>query len=130
VPPVAPSPPGGPTGPAAASGLTGVWTGSYVCAQGLTELTLTISASVVSERVTAIFRFSAHATNPDVPSGSYLMRGTYVDGVLNLKGESWLRRPGNYEMVGLTADVRGERPAAITGTIDDAPGCTTFSVRR
>ncbi|MBS4101828.1 hypothetical protein [Tsukamurella paurometabola] len=107
--------------------LAGIWTGTYVCNQGATALSLTLAdpASGPSR-----FDFSATPGNPGVPSGAYTITMSLDGADLVLTPLAWVNRPGNYEMVGLR----------VTGPIDSAttllagsvtyPGCTTFEVRR
>src|SRR4051812_16247580 len=86
--------------------VAGNWSGTYTCAQGLTDLRLAIFQSSASS-VTAIFKFSANSTNPAVPSGRYWMYGTYHhrSGKIVLRPSRWIKRPTNYMMVGLTGNV-------------------------
>jgi hypothetical protein len=118
-----------PTEPASASAtaLVGMWKGHYYCNQGLTRLELTISAGATSDALSAKFAFSADPSNPDVPSGSFAMQGTYVNGRLSLQGDHWIDEPVGYIMVDLTADV-GPNDHTINGAV--SAGCSTFSVDR
>ncbi|MER7177089.1 serine/threonine-protein kinase [Streptomyces mesophilus] len=132
-PPVADS--GQPTEPEAEdrSSVTGEWRGTYTCYQGKTGLTLTMSED--SGAVTATFDFYAVDTNPDVPSGTFAMKGTYSGGRLKLLGDHWIQQPEGYLMAGLAADVDGASPQTITGTVTDDDGtpsdsCSTFTVAR
>lgn len=118
-----------PAQPAGDAAVVGTWRGTYKCNQGLTALRLTIIESPSGDGLAATFRFSAHPTNPSVPSGAYTMRGTLEGGSLQLKGARWIERPGTFVMVGLNAQVTGDRPARIDGQVD-GEGCTTFSLQR
>jgi hypothetical protein len=117
-----------PPGVTAAS-VVGGWKGTYNCNQGLTTLRLTVIESAASGGLAATFSFSPDPSNPTVPYGSFLMRGSLTDGVLELKGERWIHRPGVYEMVGLSARVTEDRPTRLQGTVGGA-GCSTFSLER
>ncbi len=109
--------------------MAGNWSGTYTCAQGLTDLRLAIFQTSAS-RVTAIFKFSANSTNPDVPAGRYWMSGTYHrrSGKIVLRPKRWIKRPANYIMVGLTGDV-ADGNGSISGTVLDSR-CSTFTVSR
>jgi hypothetical protein len=109
--------------------LTGVWEGTYECAQGPTGLHLTIDDRA-DGNVGAAFEFAPTSDSPDVPSGGYSMTGNKADGTLVLEGHEWLEEARGYEMVGLRADV-GERGAddPLAGTVV-GEGCTTFEVER
>lgn len=103
--------------------VTGSWRGTYVCNQGLTNMTLTLAQRPNSVLVTGIFRFEGRA------SGSYTVRGTATSSTLSLRGDNWLRRPSGYEMVSLRAPLSSVNPDEIRGTVTGV-GCSTFSVRR
>jgi hypothetical protein len=93
-----------------------VWTGTYTCGQGLTDLRLTINDSGGGAQ-TAIFAFSADPSNPGVPSGSYTMTGNYSASGLVLKEDHWINQPDGYYMVDLVAPPpTGNR---IQGTVQD-----------
>jgi serine/threonine protein kinase len=114
-----------------AAAVVGSWEGTYTCTQGLTGLQLTISESSAGGGLEATFRFFPHSSNPSVPSGSFAMRGTFTEGVLELNGDHWIDRPDDYLMVDLSARVVGERPAGISGTVKSSgSNCTAFSVQR
>jgi hypothetical protein len=108
---------------------TGVWRGTYVCAQGVTGLFLTVRKREAGG-VTAVFRFFAVPENPDVPSGEFDMAG--MPGAetnhLDLFPQAWIRRPPRYLMVGLDGDY-DEITGAYSGQVD-GPGCSRFILRR
>ena len=109
--------------------MAGNWSGTYTCAQGLTDLRLAIFQTTAS-RVTAVFKFSANSTNPGVPSGRYWMSGTYRrrSGKIVLRPSRWIKRPANYIMVGLAGDVENNH-ASISGTVLNS-NCSAFTVSR
>ncbi len=119
-------------GPAAAqtnsAGLAGTWRGSYTCAQGLTALTLVITGA--GENLAARFEFSAHPSNPGVPSGSFTLAGRFEakTGEITLTPVSWIDRPPDYQMVPLSGRVR-DGGRAIAGRVL-TEGCSSFSVER
>ncbi|AKF05026.1 hypothetical protein [Sandaracinus amylolyticus] len=106
-----------------------VWQGRYVCAQGVTGLTLTVRP-VGADRVSATFSFYAVPENPDVPSGSYTMTGllSATSEVVQLVPERWVQQPRGYVMVAMsgTFDVA---QGVMRGRVD-GPGCTEFQLRR
>ncbi|HWE19431.1 MAG TPA: hypothetical protein VG758_19965 [Hyphomicrobiaceae bacterium] len=111
------------------SRLLGVWHGTYICAQGLTGLTLTISGSA-AEAVEAEFQFYAVAQNSGVPSGRFRMSGVF-DGaasVLVLEPREWLERPPGYLTVGMRTLVAFDLEQ-MTGTIS-GPGCGQVRLSR
>ena len=115
--------------PVDVSAVVGFWNGTYECAQGATVLDLTIAPSGEGDGLDAVFEFSATEDNPGTATGSYLMEGTFTDGVLELTGTDWIDDPGLYTQVGLTATVTESYPSSITGEVTD-PSCTTFSITR
>lgn len=89
--------------------VLGEWVGTYVCAQGLTGLTLTISeATPTSAR--ALFHFYADPRNPGVPTGCYTMNGGYdpETGRLQLEADEWLLRPRGYRLVNFDGEIDAE----------------------
>ncbi|GAA0551675.1 hypothetical protein GCM10009546_12130 [Actinomadura livida] len=110
------------------STLTGSWRGTYTCPQGLMQLNLTL-VQRSSGTVSGIFRFAPAPGNSDGLSGSFTLRGHVTGSSLALHGDSWLSRPGAYEMVSLSARLSSADPDQIHGTIQ-SPGCGTFTVQR
>ena len=109
--------------------MAGNWSGTYQCAQGLTDLRLAIFQTTASG-ITAVLKFSPNSTNPDVPSGRYWLSGTYHSrsNSIVLKPSRWIKRPTNYIMVGLAGDVTNGN-ASISGRVLNS-GCSTFTVTR
>lgn len=114
-------------GPVPLAQLEGTWTGTYVCAQGETALTLTIERAVNSAART-VFAFGPTPGNPAVPQGSFDMDTRYVDRTLNFTQRSWIQRPDNYLMIDLIADAVAVN--SISGKVSKAAGCTTFTVTK
>lgn len=123
-----PAEPDSPSGGANAYGrdVIGTWVGSYHCRQGLTGLRLSIKAAR-DGRLRAVFNFHAVPTNPQVPSGSFAMKGAFSGEKLVLKAGRWIKRPHDY----LTVDLSGGAPkqGVLSGTID-TDGCSSFLLRR
>lgn len=111
------------------SNLRGAWSGTYTCGQGESRLLLIIRQNADDTSLTAVFHFSPTPDNPTGASGSFEMRGSLLAGSLTLRGDRWIRRPNDYEMVSLTARVSGVRPRVIRGSVHGA-GCTEFTVYR
>jgi hypothetical protein len=108
--------------------VAGRWKGTYTCGQGLTGFNLDISdegGGVVS----AVFSFGPIESNPGVPNGSYSMTGRRDARSLTLTPRAWIEKPSGYVMVGLVADLPGEDPDVLSGTVTN-PACTTFRVTR
>ena len=105
----------------------GTWQGEYICNQGPTGLTLTVTPSKAGA-VQAVFRFYQVKGNSGVPDGCFAMSGTISGNKLHLEAGSWLYRPQGYVTVGLAGTVN---PAgtSLTGSIF-GPNCTTFSLQR
>jgi hypothetical protein len=112
--------------------LNGTWEGTYVCLQGLTNLKLVVKAKSTTE-IDAVFLFSAHPQNPNIPSGRFRMTGNLeilnskdMPNLLDLKATTWINRPADW----LTVDLRGDISSSkrrITGNVL-TPGCSTFDV--
>jgi hypothetical protein len=107
--------------------LFGTWKGEYICEAGATGLTLELSS--VSSTMKAIFTFYPTKGNPNSKSGAFSMSGHVDDsGNLNLKPNSWIKRPSGYQMVGL----KGGKDSAgknISGTVQSR-GCSSFELKK
>jgi len=108
--------------------LTGTWTGAYTCGQGKTGLRLLIHAAP-DGTLTARFDFYAVPGNPDVPSGSFTMAGTYSAAGLDLTPDYWISQPPGYSMVGLNSGPPAKGDRILNGDVS-YPGCTTFTITR
>lgn len=84
--------------------------------------------SVIS--ITAIFHFYATQANPNVPTGTYSMQGTFNhdDGELSLGGISWINRPPGYDMIPLSGRIN-PHANQFEGRVE-FPGCQTFTLQR
>jgi eukaryotic-like serine/threonine-protein kinase len=112
----------------APGGLSGTWTGTYVCSQGETGLRLAIQA-VQNGTLTATFNFYAVPANPGVPSGSFTMTGTDSHAGVRLTHGHWIKEPPGYVMVDLTAPAPSDGGTHLRGTVTTS-GCTTFTVTK
>ena len=113
---------------AAVSTVGGTWIGRYRCAQGWTGLELTI-AELGEDRIEAEFSFFPLPENPRVPSGRFLMSGSFDAraGRLNLSPGQWLERPPGYRGVGLEGRLD---PTAGTLAGRVSSGCRDFELAR
>jgi hypothetical protein len=103
------------------------WKGTYFCAQGRTNLELSVE-DVEDDAFEVVFAFSVPTAQRLPITGSFRMQGSWdaKERRLQLKAERWLDQPPGYEMVDLVGKV--SRVGVIDGTVA-GPGCTTFSVR-
>jgi hypothetical protein len=121
---------------------TGIWRGTYVCAQGVTGLFLTVRRIGESD-VTADFAFFAVPENPGVPKGEFDMTGRPgpQGNHLQLSPHAWITRPPHYLMVALDGDydeASGEYSGRVLGPEASGeysgrvlgPTCTRFILRR
>lgn len=79
--------------------------------------------------VTAVFHFYATSRSPNVPTGTYSMRGSYdkETGDIELGGTAWINRPAGYDMVPLKGKIGNNE--TFTGRID-FQDCEQFTLRR
>jgi hypothetical protein len=119
-----------PTSPAAAKTpvLTGTWTGSYICSQGLTGLRLVVRAAR-DGTLTGTFSFYALPANPGVPSGEGTITGTYSATSTDIRPGRWIKQPSGYVLVGLIAGPPADNGTLLRGRVS-TPGCSTFSVTK
>jgi hypothetical protein len=114
--------------------ILGTWSGSYTCSQGLTALVLEVYSIDNSSEIRAVFSFSAHPSNPGIPSGRFNMAGSYSqhDNTIDLQGKDWIERPQNYETVDLSGTfgtVNSDQ--MIQGRVTaNTPGCSTFELKK
>ncbi len=107
----------------------GSWVGSYLCAQGYTGATLSIT-SLKGDNFEGNFRFYPTEKNPYVPQGRYTIYGQYdrdSQRILINPGK-WLERPKDYYntvMVGGFDPVHGTFSAYFQGIT----GCTSFEAK-
>jgi len=101
---------------------TTLWTGRYVCPQGITAISLTLASK--DHAIDATFEFGPLPENPSVPHGSYTMHGVAKrlrDGefAVVLEPDHWIEQPPGYLMVGLEATTSAEH-RVLRGRITDA----------
>ena len=105
--------------------LSGTWTGTYTCQQGVTGVTLQIVASS-SQNIGALLQFAV----PNARSGAYFMRGVFNPATngLAMNFTTWKYQPEGYAAANITGTVNFASKE-LRGTIL-LPGCSTFSVRK
>jgi hypothetical protein len=110
--------------------IAGEWVGRYNCTQGITALSL-IVAHGEGQAITATFNFGPVPENPEVPTGSYRMTGTYDAATRHMKlsGVKWINAPLGYAMVGLDGHMKSSGQT-ISGHVPDLFGCTNFEIHR
>ncbi len=80
--------------------------------------------------VSAIFNFYPTKSNPNLPSGSYHMNGSFdeASGQLQLGGSGWIKRPANYDMVPLKGHI-DKATNTFRGRIE-FQGCLEFILKK
>lgn len=104
--------------------ISGVWKGSYQCAQGVTALVLTVSGP--NRALDARFRFETR----DGVTGEFLMTGAYSDAdrALVLRPSGWISRPRGFDGVPIVAKF-DPQAGELVGRID-YPGCVWVRLAR
>jgi hypothetical protein len=109
-----------------------VYTGEYICTQGTTGLSLQIIGGKAYDGIYGIFHFHPILTNPNVPAGSFVVKGVFDDarGIIDMKPVSWITRPFGYVAGGLrgtSTDGGNTFEGQITGTFYL---CSTFFIKK
>jgi hypothetical protein len=75
-----------------------LYTGEYICSQGTTGLSLQIIGGESYDDTYGIFHFRPIVTNPNVPAGSFVVRGVFDEmrGTIDMEPVSWITRPFGY----------------------------------
>lgn len=112
-----------------AADINGAWKGTYTCAQGLTNLILSLY-SKDGANVKGIFTFLLGDGASMSVLGSFRMNGTYDSrsGRLEMNGAEWDEKPSEYQLVNLSGNVNAGR--SISGRVSGAPNCTTFQIEK
>ncbi len=111
------------------SRIAGEWTGSYVCAQGVTAMRLVVKPSGGQE-LRALMHFFAAPDNPDVPEGCFTLTGTFDrNGDLDLHQNEWIIQPPGYRMIGFEGELNRDG-TLFRGRVVGPPGCTRFRLTR
>ena len=113
---------------ATAADLSGQWTGTYACSQGLTGVRLSLSATG-DKTATGIFEFFPTSASARVTPGSFVVTGTISrPGQVDFAPGAWIARPNGAMPVRVTAAVFSS-PDKLAGTVTDA-GCGRFEAER
>ena len=111
-----------------------VWTGKYLCAQGVSAVEVRIEAAPDGS-ATATFEFGPHDENPNpVARGSYELTGAlFVDdkGVLQAKltPDHWIDQPPSYVMIGFSASSSDPGQRTMKGKIEHS-SCDWIEITR
>jgi hypothetical protein len=102
------------------------WSGTYVCAQGLTQAELTL-VRVHGDQFEALFSFHH---DPTGISGEYEMTGLYTAETRNvhLTAGDWVTQPPNYVTVNFDGRIAPDE-SSFSGRVI-GPGCSSFTLRR
>jgi hypothetical protein len=105
--------------------LSGTWSGTYICSQGVTGATLQIVASS-AQNVGALLQFAVPNSRP----GSYFMRGTFNPSTsrIAMRFTTWKYQPEGYAAADISGTVNlstGE----LRGTVIQ-PGCAALSMHK
>jgi eukaryotic-like serine/threonine-protein kinase len=114
--------------PSPAPVLTGTWTGSYFCSQGLTGVRLVLRAAG-DGTLTGTFNFYALPANPSVPSGEATVTGTYSATRTDITPSHWIKQPPGYVLEDFIAGPPADHGTLLRGTVTGL-GCSTFSVTK
>ena len=106
---------------ALAAGPDGLWTGTYVCAQGETPVELYVTTPP-GGTTTALFHFGDGSAA--LPEGCFAMEASQTPEALVFTATGWRLRPPGYVTVNLLGSVaEGHYTGMVAG-----PGCTSFSL--
>jgi hypothetical protein len=111
----------------AAKLLSGTWQGEYRCSQGLTGMKLIIYVADESTLLVA-FHFFPLKSNPDVPEGTFAMKGTYSVSDFDLKGDYWVEKPETWGMVDIAGKVPTGASEKLSGSLTGA--CRTYELEK
>lgn len=105
--------------------LSGTWSGTYICAQGVTGVTLQIVASS-DQNIGALLQFAVPNSRP----GAYFMRGVFnpANNRIAMKFTSWKYQPDGAVPADLTGTVNFTS-SELRGTILQQ-GCAALSMRK
>jgi hypothetical protein len=113
--------------PTDATALSGRWSGTYHCIQGITALELTLRGNAHG-LVHGTFAFSPTPQNPEVLTGSYPVLGRLTGTSLVLRPIDVHQMPGRYVPVGIQATVAADG-GRLQGWIE-GPRCGVVAVER
>ena len=132
-PPIKPPPFQPPANPKPKTGnfgnINGSWKGTYICAQGLTNVVLSLFTKD-GANVDGVFT-ALLGDGPDMRFlGSFKMVGSYraETGKIDLRGVDWDTKPAEFELVDLSGNVT-QPERNLSGRIIHA-GCSTFQLEK
>jgi predicted aspartyl protease len=107
------------------------YSGQYTCVQGTTTLQLRVFGDLSEQTHRAIFQFGPTLSNPTIPSGSFVLEGTFQTegGVIDLHPIKWVTQPYGYTMVGLTGR-SNDGGNTFLGSVVNGTGCSNFAIHR
>lgn len=111
--------------------MDGLYRGTYVCSQGVTGLTLSVTMKTTT-KLRAMFTFYADPHNPGVPTGVFDMRGTYNPQTRKVKlgatESDWVAHPLGYAVVGLNGVLSFDHNT-LKGSVTQLD-CKAFALKR
>jgi len=115
--------------PSSAQDIQGVWVGQYICGQGVTGLTLTITGGN-PQQLTARFRTHPLPQNPRAPESEFELAGSFNPAArqIELRPTRWIQQPPGYSMVGLRGVLQADGQR-LQGNIVFG-GCSVFALTR
>ncbi len=111
--------------------LVGTWTGTYTCPQGLTGLTLSITAQT-AETFTGFFHFYPPAANSAAREGCFSVRGRIERRRVSLEAGRWITQPEGYVTVDLVGELNAATSEMIGSVVVPAQvgaACSTFELK-
>jgi len=108
----------------------GKWVGSYVCGQGFTGATLSIT-KMRDNNFQGDFHFYPTAKNPSVPDGRYAVYGQYdpASERILINPGAWIKRPTDYYNTIIVGSFDVMEPS-LSAYFQGINGCTSFEARR
>jgi hypothetical protein len=108
----------------------GTWTGQYVCAQGRTGLTLSVTRADPPGLI-ARFCFCAIPANPELPTGEGELGAPFAPGqaVADFTPLRWIVQPPGWEMVPFQLRL-SEDGRSVAGQIDSPDCLRPFALRK
>lgn len=111
----------------AANDLTGEWKGQYLCAQGLTNLTISLKPVEHSDSIyKGTLYFYPHSSNPYVARGKHTVKATILDnqGGFEISPVQWIVHPKGYNFFQLYGSL--VQDGAVMKGMVNYPGCKSF----
>lgn len=115
----------------AETSLEGAWSGEYICGQGLTNMRMELElVEQAQPGYKGTFAFSAHETNPEVPSGEYAVFVRWLEEGVSFEviPTQWIAQPDYYKTVGMVG-VMAEDGASMSGLMASEE-CPSFAATR